>query len=172
MLFDYIDRQLVVSMLPAIKSGWSLNDAQLGGLISIVSLTVGVLAIPVALLADRWSRVTSIFVMGAVRSLATVACAYATDHIQLLTLRGVVGIGEAGNFAAGTAILAHRFPTPMRAAILAAFSAVAAIDTVLGVILGGALAKTTAGTPPSALSVLMDLSWRSSICSCATTRQS
>jgi MFS transporter, Spinster family, sphingosine-1-phosphate transporter len=41
------------------KQDWGLSDKQLGGLVS-VSITVALGALPVALLADRNSRVTSI----------------------------------------------------------------------------------------------------------------
>ena len=140
MVFDFIDRQIIVSMLPFIKTEWGLSDTQLGGLISIVSLTVGLFSIPVALLADRWSRVKCIFAMAFVWSAATIACAFAGSFAQLLTLRGLVGMGEAGYAGAGAALLSNRFPARMRAAILGAFTASAAIGAVLGVVLGGAIA--------------------------------
>ena len=142
MLFDFIDRQVVVSMLPAIKADWSLSDTELGALVSIVSIVIAFASIPVALLADRWSRVKCVFVMAFLWSIATVACAYATNYNELFALRGLIGIGEAGYNAVGCAILASLFPTRMRAAILASFSAAAAVGAVLGVLLGGILAKT------------------------------
>ena len=142
MLSDYIDRQIVVSILPILKAQWRLSDTQLGGVISIVSLTVGLFSIPVAFLSDRWSRVKSIVVMALVWSLATVGCAYATDYTHLLVMRGLVGVGEAGYGAVGAALLAGLFPSHMRARILAAFAAAAAIGAVLGVLLGGIIAKT------------------------------
>ena len=141
MLFDFIDRQIVVSMLPAIKVEWNLSDTELGGLVSIVSIVIAFLSIPVALLADRWSRVKCVVFMAVLWSLATIACAYATSYNQLFALRGLVGVGEAGYNAVGCAILASLFPTRMRAAILASFSAAAAVGAVLGVLLGGILAK-------------------------------
>ena len=82
-----------------------------------------------------------VFVMAVLWSLATVACGYATNYNQLLALRGAVGVGEAGYNAVGCAILASLFPTRMRAAILASFSAAAAVGAVLGVLLGGILSK-------------------------------
>jgi len=60
MVFDYVDRQVIVSLFPHIKQDWGLSDKQLGALVSVVSLTVALGALPVALLADRNSRVTSI----------------------------------------------------------------------------------------------------------------
>ncbi len=32
MMFDYIDRQVIVSLFPYLKSEWALSDKQLGGL--------------------------------------------------------------------------------------------------------------------------------------------
>ncbi len=46
MLFDYIDRQVIVSLFPHIKTEWGLSDKQLGGLVSVVSLTVAIGALP------------------------------------------------------------------------------------------------------------------------------
>ena len=40
MLFDYIDRQVIVSLFPHIKSEWNLSDKQLGSLVSIISIVV------------------------------------------------------------------------------------------------------------------------------------
>ena len=77
MVVDYVDRQVVVSMFPHLKAQWNLSDSQLGALVSIVSITVALGAVPLSLLADRWSRVKSIFLMALVWSLATIACAFA-----------------------------------------------------------------------------------------------
>lgn len=66
MIFDFIDRQIVVSMFPALKAEWSLSDKELGALLAVVAITVGVGSIPIALLADRWSRVKSISLMAVV----------------------------------------------------------------------------------------------------------
>lgn len=141
MMVDFIDRQIVVSILPHIKSDWGLNDTQLGALISVVSLTVGLFSIPVAMLADRWSRVKCIFLMALVWSLATTACSIARSYDELLALRAIVGVGEAGYGAVGTALLARYFPSRMRAGVFAVFNGSAAVGAVLGVLLGGVLAR-------------------------------
>ena len=52
MVFDYMDRQVVVSMFPALKAEWGLSDKQLGALTAAVSITVAVFAFPIALLAN------------------------------------------------------------------------------------------------------------------------
>ncbi len=77
MVVDYVDRQVVVSMFSHLKAQWDLSDSQLGALVSVVSVTVALGAVPLSLLADRWSRVKSIFLMALIWSLATIACAFA-----------------------------------------------------------------------------------------------
>jgi predicted MFS family arabinose efflux permease len=141
MVVDYVDRQVVVSMFPHLKKHWSLSDGQLGGLVSIVSITVAIGALPLSLLADRWSRVKSIFLMALVWSLATIACAFATTYGQLLAARAVVGVGEAAYGAVGAALLASLFPERMRSTVLGSFLAAGLIGSVLGVVLGGIIAE-------------------------------
>lgn len=140
MLFDYIDRQVIVSLFPQIKQQWQLSDKQLGALVSIVSLTVALGTLPVALLADRVSRVKSIVVMAAAWSLACVSCMFTRNYGQLLAARAVVGAGEAGYGAIGAALIASHFPARMRGALLASFFAAASVGSVLGVMLGGLIA--------------------------------
>jgi predicted MFS family arabinose efflux permease len=140
MVFDYVDRQVIVSLFPHIKAAWGLSDKQLGALVSVVSVTVAIGALPVALFADRASRVKSIVVMATAWSLATVSCMWARSYAQLLTLRAVVGVGEAGYGSVGAALIASHFPSRMRGALLAGFFASASVGSVLGVMLGGLIA--------------------------------
>lgn len=140
MMSDFISRQVIVAIFPLLKAEWALSDAQLGSLVSIVALVVGLMTFPVSLLADRWGRVKSIAMMAAVWSLATVACGFAGTYSQMLAARAVVGLGEAGYGSAGSAILTHVFPPQRRSAVMGAFLAAALLGSVLGVALGGVLA--------------------------------
>jgi predicted MFS family arabinose efflux permease len=165
MVFDYVDRQVVVSMFPHLKAEWSLSDGQLGALVSIVSITVALGTIPLSLLADRWSRVKSIFLMALVWSSATIVCPYAESYGHLLAARSAVGLGEAAYGAAGAALLATLFPARMRSTVLGAFLAAALVGSVLGVVAGGVIAERwgwqagfgAVGIPGLALAVLFVL---------------
>jgi len=141
MVVDYVDRQVVVSMFPHLKAQWDLSDGQLGALVSVVSVTVALGSVPLSLLADRWSRVHSIFVMALVWSTATIACAFAEQYTHLLGARSIVGLGEAAYGSVGAALLASMFPARMRSTILGAFLAAGLIGSVLGVVLGGVIAE-------------------------------
>jgi predicted MFS family arabinose efflux permease len=140
MVFDYVDRQVIVSLFPYLKADWGLSDKQLGSLVSVVSVTVALGALPVALYADRVSRVRSIVVMATAWSLATISCMGARGYSQLLAARAVVGLGEAGYGSVGAALIASHFPDRMRGALLAGFFASASVGSVLGVMLGGVIA--------------------------------
>jgi MFS family permease len=140
MIFDYVDRQVIVSLFPHLKEEWGLSDKQLGGLVSIVSITVAVGGIPIALIADRLSRVKSIVVMAGAWSLATISCMFAGGYGALFTARAVVGLGEAGYGSVGAGLIASHFPSRMRGTLMAGFFASASFGSVLGVILGGVIA--------------------------------
>jgi MFS transporter, Spinster family, sphingosine-1-phosphate transporter len=140
MFFDYIDRQVIVSLFPQIKKEWSLSDKELGALVSVVSIAVALAGIPVALIADRFSRVKSIFAMAFVWSLACVSCMFSNNYSQLLTARSLVGVGEAGYGSVGAALIASHFPSKLRGALLAGFFAAASVGSVMGVVLGGIIA--------------------------------
>jgi MFS transporter, Spinster family, sphingosine-1-phosphate transporter len=141
MVVDYVDRQVVVSMFSHLKDQWHLSDSRLGALVSVVSVTVAFGAVPISLLADRWSRVRSIFLMALIWSLATIACAFAANYWQLFAARSVVGLGEAAYGTVGAALLATLFPPRMRSTVLGAFLAAGMLGSVLGVILGGVIAE-------------------------------
>ena len=141
MVVDYVDRQVVVSMFSHLKEHWALSDRQLGALVSIVSVTVAIGAVPLSLLADRWSRVRSIFLMAMVWSLATIACAFAGSYAHLLAARSIVGFGEAAYGTVGVALLSSLFPPRLRSTVLGAFLAAGMVGSVLGVVLGGFIAQ-------------------------------
>ena len=140
MVFDYVDRQIIASMFPFLKSDWMLTDAQLGALVSVVSVTVAVFGIPVAWIADRFSRVKSIMAMATTWSIATIACMFSQGYGHLLLARAFVGLGEAGYGSVGAAMVATHFPQRMRGAILGGFFASASVGSVLGTVLGGMIA--------------------------------
>lgn len=140
MIFDYVDRQIIVSLFPHLKAEWGLSDKQLAGLVSIVSITVAVGGIPIALIADRFSRVKSIVVMATAWSLATISCMFVRSYPALFAARAVVGAGEAGYGSVGAGLIASHFPARMRGTLMAGFFAAASFGSVLGVLLGGVIA--------------------------------
>jgi MFS family permease len=140
LISDYMARQVLNAVFPLLKAEWSLSDTQLGWLSGVVALMVGLLTIPLSLIADRWGRVRSLTVMAILWSLATLLCAAAQSYGQMLTGRLLVGVGEAAYGSVGIALVISVFPSSMRATLTSAFMAGGLFGQVLGVAVGGEIA--------------------------------
>ena len=140
MMVDFADRQVLVGAFPDLRREWGLSEAELGALVSVLTLAVGLAAMPVAAWVDRRSKVRTIALMGVVWSLAAAASGYAQGYLQLLATRIAVGAGEAGYAPAGGALLAARFPDHRRATVLGGFYSAGPLGAVFGTALGGVVA--------------------------------
>jgi MFS family permease len=140
LLSDYMSRQVLNAVFPMLKSAWGLSDTRLGSLSSVVALMVGVLTLPLSVLADRWGRVRSIVLMATMWSLATLGCAISTTYGEMLLARAFVGIGEAAYGSVGIAVVLSIFPVRLRSTLTAAFMAGGAFGSVMGMAIGGAVA--------------------------------
>ena len=140
LLSDYMSRQVLSAVFPFLKTQWGLSDTRLGSLTSIVALTVGLLAVPLSLLGDRWGRVRAVVLMAIVWSLATIGSALAANYGQLLLARVFIGVGEAAYGSVGLAVVLAVFAAHRRASLTGAFMAGGSFGSVLGVALGGVFA--------------------------------
>jgi predicted MFS family arabinose efflux permease len=120
---NYLDRQIVAILLPAIKADLSLSDTQLGILTGLAfGIFYATLGIPIAYLADRASRKKIIITCLSLFSLMTFLCGLAQNYVQLLLARIGVGIGEAGTSPPSHAIIADMYAPSERATPLAIFA--------------------------------------------------
>ncbi len=140
LLSDYMVRQVLAAVFPLLKDEWGLTDTQLGSLTSVVALTVGLLAVPLSILGDRYGRARAVVVMAVVWCAATLGSALAASYGQLLATRVLLGVGEAAYGSVGLAIVLALFPAHRRASLTGAFMAGGLFGAVLGVALGGSLA--------------------------------
>lgn len=140
LLSDYMSRQVLSTVFPYLKTSWGLSDARLGTLTGVVSITVGLLAIPLSLIGDKWGRSRAIVAMAALWSLATVGSALAANYQQMLLSRLLVGVGEAAYGSVGLAVVLMVFAPSRRATLSGAFMAAGSFGSVVGVFLGGILA--------------------------------
>jgi MFS family permease len=140
-MFDWLDRMVVVSLFPFIKADWGLTDTQCGMLISGVSWSIVVLTFPVSIFIDRWSRKKSIGLMALLWSLATAACAFTRNYVQLFVARTVIGVGEAGYAPGGTAMISALFPEKKRAKIMGIWNASIPLGSAIGIAVGGLIAE-------------------------------
>jgi MFS family permease len=141
-IFNFIDRQIIGVLAVPIKAELALSDRQLGLMGGIAfALFYSGLAIPIAWLADRKSRVNIIAASVALWSAFTAACGFAQNFWQLFLARMGVGIGEAGGVAPSYALISDFYPRERRARALALFSLGIPIGSALGVFFGGWIAS-------------------------------
>jgi MFS family permease len=141
-IFNFIDRQIIGVLAVPIKAELGLSDRQLGLMGGIAfALFYSGLAIPIAWLADRKSRVNIIAASVAVWSLFTAACGFAQNFWHLFLARMGVGIGEAGGVAPSYGLISDFYPREKRARALAFFSLGIPIGSALGVFFGGWIAS-------------------------------
>jgi MFS family permease len=140
-IFNFIDRQIIGILAVPIKAELALTDTQLGLMGGIAfALFYSGLAIPIAWLADRKSRVNIIAASVALWSVFTAICGLAQNFWQLFLARMGVGIGEAGGVAPSYGLISDFYPRERRARALAFFSLGIPIGSALGVFFGGWIA--------------------------------
>ena len=117
--FNFIDRQIVGILAPFIQEDLNLTNTQLGLLIGFAfALFYTVIAIPIAWLADRYSRVNILSIALATWSGFTALTGMASNFWQIGMARMGVGIGEAGGSPPSHSIISDMYPKEERAGAL------------------------------------------------------
>src|SRR3954471_17717086 len=141
-IFNFIDRQIIGVLALPIKAELGLSDKQLGLMGGLAfALFYSGLAIPIAWLADRRSRVRIIAWSVGLWCLFTAACGFAQNFWQLFLARMGVGIGEAGGVAPSYALVSDFYPKEKRGRALAFFSLGIPIGSALGIFFRGWIAS-------------------------------
>ncbi len=141
--FSFMDRVLMSIAAPALKAEMHLTDGQLGLLIGLAfALFYTILGIPIARLAERFSRVVIISLTIVLWSVMTIGCGTATTYAGLSAFRLGVGIGEAGSAPAAYSLLADYFSGKRRSLIFAVYAA----GVPIGVLMAHSSAHRLSGT--------------------------
>ncbi|WP_160167491.1 spinster family MFS transporter [Paraburkholderia kururiensis] len=140
--FSFMDRVLMSIAAPALKAEMHLTDGQLGLLIGLAfALFYTILGIPIARLAERFSRVVIISLTIVLWSVMTIGCGTATTYAGLSAFRLGVGIGEAGSAPAAYSLLADYFSGKRRSLIFAVYAAGVPIGVLMASFIGAPLIR-------------------------------
>jgi MFS family permease len=139
-IFNFIDRNIAGVLAVPIREEFDLSDTALSQLGVAFGIFYAVIAIPIAWLADRKSRVNIIAAAVALWSLFTAACGMAQNYAQLVVARMGVAVGEGGGIAPSYSLISDYFPREKRSRALAFYSLGIPIGSALGVFFGGWLA--------------------------------
>ena len=121
--FNFVDRQILGILAPFIQADLGLSNTQLGLLSGLLFATFyTIVAIPIAWLADRYSRVNIISIALATWSGFTALTGLAGNFMQIGLARMGVGIGEAGGSPPSHSIISDMYPKEERAGALGVYS--------------------------------------------------
>ena len=141
-LLNYLDRNVLGILIPAIKQDLALSDTQLGFISGIAfALFYAVMGLPIARLADRLERRKVIAVALTLWSLMTAGCGLAMNFAQLALARTLVGVGEAGATPPSHSLIADLFNKERRAFALSIYGVGSPVGLIIGFLLGGWVAQ-------------------------------
>ena len=160
---NYIDRQALPAVAPAIQRDLGLTDTEIGAMEAALLLSFTVLAPVFGRLGDRYSRTRLMAAAAVIWSVATGlaawvdrspvlppalnlnlpffgAIALSSVAIGLCGVRGLVGVGESSYSTITPTLVADYFPLQRRATALGVFQAAIPMGFALGYVLGAVLA--------------------------------
>jgi len=147
--FNFIDRQIIGIVSPFIQADLGLTNTQLGLLKGLLFAALYTLVgIPIAWLADRYSRVNILSASLAIWSGFTALTGMASSFLTIGFARMGVGIGEAGGSPPSHSIISDLYPKEERAGALGIYS----IGIPLGLGCAYLLTGWLLGDPDNAIS--------------------
>jgi MFS family permease len=136
---NFADRELLNPLVPLLRQHFSVSDAQLGSLQTVMLIVLALASIPFGFLADRFSQSKIIAFAVLFWSIASLASGLAPTFLLLLVARGFVGVGEAAYAPAAQSMITDSFSYEHRALAQSVFAAGMLLGGAAGFALGGIL---------------------------------
>jgi len=144
--FNFIDRQILAILLPAIKAEFVVDDKVLGFLAGpAFAILYATLGIPIAFLADRSNRRNLIALALAIWSGMTALSGVANNIVQLVLARIGVGIGEAGCSPPAHSMIADYYPPEKRSTAMGLYTLGISGGIMIAYLAGGWVAENIGG---------------------------
>src|SRR5229473_4221750 len=143
---NYLDRNVFSAAANVIGTELHLRIDQLGFIAFGFTIVYTLGTVPLGIWADRAKRKNVVAVCVSIWSLATAFTALANSFVALFVSRMVLGIGEAGYFPAGTALMSDYFSRTRRSRIMSWWSVGQLVGILIGFVIGGELAGIFVGS--------------------------
>ena len=118
--------------LPDLARGTQATQTQLEWVIDAYSLVFAVLLLPAGALGDRYGRRRALLAGLTIFGAGSAAAMTASSAIELIALRGVLGLGAALVMPATLSTITGTFPTAARTRAVSVWAAVAGGSALLG----------------------------------------
>ncbi len=137
---NYLDRNVLNGAANVVARELGFGFAGIGAIATSFIFVYTVFTLPLGIVADLTKRKNVVAISVAIWSLATAFTAFANSFGTLFISRMVLGIGEAGYFPAGTALMSDYFSLSKRSRIMSWWSVGQLIGILVGFVIGGVLA--------------------------------
>jgi len=155
---SFIDRQVMALMIEPIRNDLAISDTQVSLLIGLAfAVFYTLLGVPIARLADRYSRRGIIAAGITIWCLMTAACGITRNYAQLFLARVGVGVGEGALSPSALSMISDYFPKHTRVRAIAVYNMGISLGTGLAMILGGQIVAHVMHAPPVTLPVIGEL---------------
>lgn len=142
---NYLDRNVLTGAANAVAHELGFGVDGIGYLASAFLIIYTLCTIPMGIWADRAKRKNVITFCVAVWSVITAFTALAFNFASLFVFRMLLGVGEAGYFPAGTALMSDYFSREKRSRVMSWWSVAQLVGILVGFVLGGVLAGLYVG---------------------------
>ncbi|WP_170142354.1 spinster family MFS transporter [Thermosporothrix hazakensis] len=143
---NYLDRYVLSGAGNVMAKELKFDLGQLGLIGSAFLIVYTLCSMPLGMLGDRLKRKNVVATCVAIWSCATALTALANNFLSLFLFRMLLGVGEAGYFPAGTALLSDYFSRSRRSRIMSFWSIGQYVGVLGGYALGGYLATLYFGS--------------------------
>src|SRR5882724_6089220 len=142
---NYMNRYILSGSINVIAKELHFTIEDVGFISSAFLVVYTLSTLPLGLWADRAKRKDVVAICVTAWSLITALTALATNFTTLFLSRMLLGIGEAGYFPAGTALMSDYFRRSLRSRVLSWWSIAQVFGILFGATIGGLLAGLYVG---------------------------
>ena len=156
-IVSFVDRQVVAIVVEPMKADLGISDSEIGWLYGVFAVFYAVAALPIALLADRFTRKYIIAAGIFFWSVMTIACGLSRQFWHVLWARVGVGVGEASLGPATVSMVGDMFPKQQIPMALSVFQTAAVMGSGIAFIIGGFVLEVVESAQPLTLPVFGEL---------------